>query len=99
MSTFFLRDACERLGKPDVHLSPATLDLFARYWWPATSVSSETKFSAVAMSPPGGEIGAGLSPDLAAPESGTATGRRGPMAGISIKPGNLATSSNGSSAT
>src|SRR5687768_17621443 len=34
LSTYFLRDACERLGKSDVHLSSPTLDLFARYWWP-----------------------------------------------------------------
>jgi tetratricopeptide (TPR) repeat protein len=30
LSTFFLRDACERLGKPDVHLGSATLDLFGQ---------------------------------------------------------------------
>ena len=28
LSTFFLREACERLGKPGVRLSPDTLDLF-----------------------------------------------------------------------
>ncbi|MGE0393319.1 MAG: sigma 54-interacting transcriptional regulator, partial [Vicinamibacterales bacterium] len=34
LSTFFLRDACERLHRPDVQFSQATLDLFTRYWWP-----------------------------------------------------------------
>jgi DNA-binding NtrC family response regulator len=34
LSTFFLREACERLGKPGVHLSPETLDLFDALAWP-----------------------------------------------------------------
>ena len=31
LSTYFLREACERLGKPDIRLSSETLDLFAQY--------------------------------------------------------------------
>ena len=54
LSTFFLREACERLGKPDVHLSPATLDLFARYWWPGNVRQLRNEIQrAVAMSPAG----------------------------------------------
>ncbi len=34
LSTFFLREACERLGKPGVRLSPETLDLFDAFSWP-----------------------------------------------------------------
>ncbi len=70
LSTFFLRDACERLGKPDVHLSSATLDLFARYWWPGNVRQLRNEIQrAVAMSPPGGTIEPEhLSADLAAPE-------------------------------
>ena len=34
LSTFFLREASERLGKPDVQLGSDVLDLFAQYWWP-----------------------------------------------------------------
>ena len=34
LASFFLREACERLGKPDVELSSAVLDLFAQYLWP-----------------------------------------------------------------
>ena len=34
LSTFFLREACERLGKPGVRLSPETLDLFDAFAWP-----------------------------------------------------------------
>ena len=102
LSTFFLRDACERLGKPDVHLSPATLDLFARYWWPGNVRQLRNEIQrAVAMSPPGGEIEPDhLSPDLAAPESGTAPAAAAPMAAAyRSSPETLQRSSNGSSAT
>ena len=34
LSTFFLREASERLGKPGVRLSPETLDLFDTFGWP-----------------------------------------------------------------
>ncbi len=34
LSTFFLRDASERLGKPGVRLSPETLDIFDAFPWP-----------------------------------------------------------------
>jgi DNA-binding NtrC family response regulator/tetratricopeptide (TPR) repeat protein len=91
LSTFFLRDACERLGKPDVQLSSATLDLFARYWWPGNVRQLRNEIQrAVAMSPPGGSIDPEhLSADLAAPE------RRHPRdlpAGspATVQPGNLA---------
>jgi DNA-binding NtrC family response regulator len=69
LSTFFLRDACERLGKPDVHLSAGTLDLFARYWWPGNVRQLRNEIQrAVALSPPGGSIEPDqLSADLSAP--------------------------------
>jgi len=90
LSTFFLRDACERLGKPDVLLSSATLDLFARYWWPGNVRQLRNEIQrAVAMSPPGGAIEPEhLSPDLAAPEPGTPAQAFAP--GAPIRPGNLA---------
>jgi hydrogenase-4 transcriptional activator len=34
LSTFFLREACERLGKPGVRLSAETLDIFDTFPWP-----------------------------------------------------------------
>ena len=34
LSTFFLREACDRLGKPNIRLSPETLDLFDAFSWP-----------------------------------------------------------------
>src|SRR5207245_3206064 len=35
LSTFFLREALERLGKPDVPLSSETPDVFSESWRPA----------------------------------------------------------------
>ena len=74
LSTFFLREASERLGKPEVHLSAATLDLFARYWWPGNVRQLRNEIQrAVAMSPPGGAITPDhLSAEFAAPPSGMA---------------------------
>ncbi len=76
LSTFFLREACERLGKPDVHLSSAALDLFDRYWWPGNVRQLRNEVQrAVAMSRPGGTIEPDqLSPDLTAPPSNGASG-------------------------
>lgn len=58
LSTYFLREASERLGKPDVQLSSAVLDLFAQYWWPGNvrQLRNEIQRS-VAMATPGGVIG------------------------------------------
>jgi DNA-binding NtrC family response regulator len=69
LTTFFLREASDRLGKSDVHLSPATLDLFATYWWPGNVRQLRNEIQrAVAMSRPGAIIGPEhLSPDLSAP--------------------------------
>src|SRR4029434_5118621 len=92
LSTYFLRDACERLGKSDVHLSSPTLDLFARYWWPGNVRQLRNEIQrAVAMSPPGGSIEPDqLSGDLTAP---TQTSREHAPAGAAsraLQPGNLA---------
>jgi DNA-binding NtrC family response regulator len=52
-----LRQACEKLGKPDVRLSSATLDVFAQYWWPGNVRQLKNELQrAVALSPPGGTI-------------------------------------------
>jgi DNA-binding NtrC family response regulator len=90
LSTFFLRDARERLGKPDVHLSPGTLDLFARYWWPGNVRQLRNEIQrAVAMSPPGGSIEPDqLSADLSAP--GPVGGVQLPTAERAYPVGNLA---------
>lgn len=58
LSTYFLREAAERLGKPDVQLSSQALDLFAQYWWPGNVRQLRNEVQrAVAMAPPGGVIG------------------------------------------
>jgi hydrogenase-4 transcriptional activator len=89
LSTFFLREACERLGKPDVHLSPATLDLFARYWWPGNVRQLRNEIQrAVAMSAPGETVDPEhLSADLAARPEKNAPLLQAPRG---VLPGNLA---------
>ena len=66
LSTFFLREALERLGKPDIHLSSETLDVFSQYWWPGNVRQLKNEIQrAVALSPPGGLIApAHLSPEI-----------------------------------
>jgi hydrogenase-4 transcriptional activator len=70
LSTLFLREACERLGKPEVQLSSSTLDLFANYWWPGNVRQLRNEIQrAVAMSQAGGTVEPQhLSADLTAPE-------------------------------
>jgi len=82
LTTFFLREASERLGKPDMQLSSEVLDLFAQYWWPGNVRQLRNEIQrAVAMAPAGGVIGPEhLSVDLmaaaATPSSGSASGSR-----------------------
>lgn len=93
LSTYFLRDACERLGKSDVHLSSQTLDLFARYWWPGNVRQLRNEIQrAVAMSPSGGTIEPEhLSADLTAPaESPARDLSASAVPARVVKPGNLA---------
>jgi DNA-binding NtrC family response regulator len=64
LSTFFLREASERLGKPGVRLSPDTLDLFDEFQWPGNVRQLRNEVQrAVAMAPPTGVI----TPDLLSP--------------------------------
>jgi hydrogenase-4 transcriptional activator len=91
LSTFFLREACERIGKPDVKLSSGTLDLFSRYWWPGNIRQLRNEIQrAVAMSPPSGTITPEhLSRDIAAPPPLTPVAPP-PQATASVPTGNLA---------
>jgi DNA-binding NtrC family response regulator/tetratricopeptide (TPR) repeat protein len=68
LSTYFLREASERLGKPDIHLSSAALDVFAQYWWPGNVRQLKNEIQrAVALSAPGGTVEpAHLSPEIGA---------------------------------
>ena len=66
LSTYFLREALERLGKPDVLLSSETLDVFSQYWWPGNVRQLKNEIQrAVALSVPGGTIEPShLSPEI-----------------------------------
>ena len=68
LSTYFLREASERLGKPDIHLSSEALDVFAQYWWPGNVRQLKNEIQrAVALSTPGGTVEPGhLSPEITA---------------------------------
>jgi hydrogenase-4 transcriptional activator len=67
LSTLFLREASERLGKPDVRLSAETLDLFDTYAWPGNVRQLRNEVQrAVALAPAGGLVTPEhLSPQLA----------------------------------
>jgi DNA-binding NtrC family response regulator len=69
LSTYFLREAMERLGKPDIHLSSETLDVFSQYWWPGNVRQLKNEIQrAVALSAPGGTVDPShLSPEIGSP--------------------------------
>jgi hydrogenase-4 transcriptional activator len=92
LSTYFLRDACEQLGKSDVHLSSQTLDLFARYWWPGNVRQLRNEIRrAVAMSPSGGSVDPEhLSADLTAPAPSASRELVSAAPARTMQPGNLA---------
>jgi DNA-binding NtrC family response regulator len=57
LSTYFLREASDRLGKPDIRLSSETLDAFSQFWWPGNVRQLKNEIQrAVALSTPGGTI-------------------------------------------
>ena len=86
LSTFFLRETCDRLAKPGVRLSPETLDLFDVFPWPGNVRQLRNEVQrAVALAPNGGLITPDiLSPALAGagPDSpALSRGRRPSLAG------------------
>ena len=91
LSTYFLREASERLGKPDVQLSSEALDVFSQYWWPGNVRQLKNEIQrAVAMSAPGGTIEpAHLSPEIGATRLPTAArrGRAAAVRGRGAEPG------------
>jgi DNA-binding NtrC family response regulator/tetratricopeptide (TPR) repeat protein len=94
LATFFLREASERIGKPDLQLSSATLDLLAEYWWPGNVRQLKNEIQRlVALSAPG-EV---VEPALLSPELGALPSRQGPAASAipqkrtPMKPQRLAT--------
>jgi hydrogenase-4 transcriptional activator len=75
LSAYFLREAAEQLGKPDVQLSSDTLDLFMQYWWPGNVRQLKNEIQrAVAMSAPGETIEpTHVSPEITAVRQPTRT--------------------------
>ena len=66
LSMLFVREACERLGKPDSQLSSQVLEVFSQYWWPGNVRQLKNEIQrAVAMSAPGESIEPShLSPEI-----------------------------------
>jgi DNA-binding NtrC family response regulator len=57
LASFFLREACERLGRPGVRLAPETLDLFVAFSWPGNVRQLRNEVQrAVALAPPDGLV-------------------------------------------
>jgi DNA-binding NtrC family response regulator len=78
LSTFFLREACDRLAKPGVRLSPETLDIFDAFPWPGNVRQLRNEVQrAVAMTSPGGLI----TPDLLSSAFGAGLLEHGPLRG------------------
>ncbi len=71
LASFFLREACERLAKPDVELSSSVLDLFAQYLWPGNVRQLRNEIQrAVALSLPATAVTVEhLSPEISQLES------------------------------
>jgi DNA-binding NtrC family response regulator/tetratricopeptide (TPR) repeat protein len=89
LSTFFLREASERLDKPDIQLSSDVLGLFASYWWPGNVRQLRNEVQrAVAMAPPGGLIvPEHLSPDLSEQQQTTPSGQTAGLPRIALRGG------------
>jgi hydrogenase-4 transcriptional activator len=73
LTSLFLREASERLGKPDVFLTPETLELLAEYWWPGNVRQLRNEIQrAVALGP----AGRGIGPEHLSPEIASASVRQ-----------------------
>ena len=89
LTSLFLREASERLGKPDVFLTAESLELLAQYWWPGNVRQLKNEIQrAVALGQPGRGIGPEhLSPEIssAAISKAVESGRpsvRGPIVSL-----------------
>jgi DNA-binding NtrC family response regulator/tetratricopeptide (TPR) repeat protein len=73
LTSLFMREISERLDKPDVFLTPDTLELLAQYWWPGNIRQLRNEIQRlVALSRPGQGIG----PEHLSPEITTAAIRQ-----------------------
>ena len=65
LTSLFLREISERLDKPDVFLTPDTLELLAQYWWPGNVRQLRNEIQRlVALS----RAGQGLAPSTSRPK-------------------------------
>jgi hydrogenase-4 transcriptional activator len=66
LTSLFMREISERLNKPDVFLTPDTLELLAQHWWPGNVRQLRNEIQRlVALSRPGQGIGPEhLSPEI-----------------------------------
>jgi hydrogenase-4 transcriptional activator len=65
LTSLFVREISERLDKPDVFLTPDTLELMAQYWWPGNVRQLRNEIQRlVALS----RVGQGIGPEHLSPE-------------------------------
>ena len=65
LTSLFLREISEKLAKPDVFLTPDTLELLAQYWWPGNVRQLRNEIQRlVALS----RAGQGIGPEHLSPE-------------------------------
>ena len=75
LTSLFLREASERLAKPDVFLAPETLELLAQYWWPGNVRQLRNEIQRlVALS----RAGEGIGPEHLSPELTSSAVRQQP---------------------
>ncbi len=92
LTSLFMREVSERLGKPDVFLTPETLELLAQHWWPGNVRQLRNEIQRlVALSRPGQGIG----PEHLSPEITSAAIRQhaigqGPSAAVRLAGTSLA---------
>jgi DNA-binding NtrC family response regulator/tetratricopeptide (TPR) repeat protein len=83
LTSLFLREASERLVKPDVFLTPETLELLAQYWWPGNIRQLRNEIQRlVALS----RAGQGIGPEHLSPEITSAPIRQQHVAGETPRP-------------
>jgi hydrogenase-4 transcriptional activator len=97
LTSLFMREISERLNKPDVFLTPDTLELLAQHWWPGNVRQLRNEIQRlVALSRPGQGIG----PEHLSPEITSAAIRQhavgqGPSAGARLPVTSLAAAVDG----
>ncbi len=97
LTSLFLREISERLDKPDVFLTPDTLELLAQYWWPGNVRQLRNEIQRlVALS----RAGQGIGPEHLSPEITSSAVRQhsvgqGPTSGLRLPVSSLAAAVDG----